>query len=103
MKSYPIKTELDFLLARAEQEREEMETLLDTLRRDGDYWKEKAAAKLRAFLDLEAQFLSRLAELKSDYPELASALEERKPHLAALLREARAMYARWQDTAPTQL
>ena len=98
MKSYQIKTELDFLLARVEREREEMETLLATVRRDDDYWKEKAAAKLRAFLDLEAQFLSRLAELESDYPALAAALEERKPYLTALLREARTMHARWRES-----
>ncbi|MDZ4284959.1 MAG: hypothetical protein U1A28_03990, partial [Patescibacteria group bacterium] len=89
----------DFLIARAESERSEMQTLLDTSRRDGDYWREKATAKLATFLGLEVQFLSRLAELESDYPELAAAIEERKRYLAALVSEARAMYAAWQGAA----
>ncbi len=101
MKSYPIKSELDFLVARAVAERAEMETLLAGIRSEGDYWRERAAAKLAAFLDLEAEFLSRLAELKSDYPELAAALEDRKRYLAALVSEARAMYALSQGGAKT--
>jgi hypothetical protein len=86
-----------------------MEALLETVRGEphgagtapspgeGDYWREKAAAKLAAFLDIEQQFLSRLAELREEYPDLADALEARKRHLAALTREARAMYAEWQS------
>lgn len=95
-KAYPIKNELDFLVARAQGERREAEALLVGIRGEGDYWREKSAAKLAVFFDLEAQFLSHLAELKDDYPELLAVIEERKSHLTALQREARTMYAMWQ-------
>ncbi len=96
MKTYPIQSELDFLLARAQGERTEMETLLTQAREEDDYWREKVAAKLAAFLDLEAEFLSRLAELREEYPELATALDERKRYLRALIHEAHVMHEHWQ-------
>lgn len=84
-----ITNEIEYMVARAQAETDMARHLLEEVREEGDYWKEKAAAKMLVFQESEEKMLTLYAELKSYHPELAEALEARKPHLLELLEEAK--------------
>jgi len=86
---HEISNEIEYLVARAQAETDMARHMLEEAREEGDYWKEKAAAKLFAFQEHDEKMLTLYAELKAYHPELAEAVEERKPHLLELLAEAK--------------
>ena len=83
-----IKNEVDYMVARAQAETNAVRELLKDAQKENDYWKEKAAAKLMAFHEHEEKMLSIYADIKSYHPELAMALEKRRPYLLSILTRA---------------
>jgi hydroxymethylpyrimidine pyrophosphatase-like HAD family hydrolase len=84
-----ITNEIEYMVARAQAETDMARHVLEEARDESDYWKEKAAAKLLVFQESEEKMLTLYAELKLYHPELAEAVEARKPHLLELLAEAK--------------
>jgi hypothetical protein len=89
MKRNPIQNEIEYLVARAQAETDIAQHIQGEARKENDYWKEKSAAKMVAFHEHEEKMLTFYAEMKTDFPELAWALEERKPYLLELVKEAK--------------
>ncbi|MCK5590831.1 MAG: hypothetical protein KAI72_02640 [Candidatus Pacebacteria bacterium] len=83
-----IKNEVDYMVARAQAETNAVRKLLEDSQKENDYWKEKVAAKLMAFHEHEEKMLSIYADIKSYHPELATALEKRRPYLLSILARA---------------
>lgn len=96
---YAIKNEVDYMVARARAETDAVRKLLEDSRKEDDYWKEKAAAKLVAFHEHEEKMLSLYAEMKSYHPELAAALEKHRPYLLDVLKRAR---HQWEEQRQRQ-
>lgn len=94
---YKIQNETEYLVARAQAETNVTRQILKEARGDKDYWKEKAAAKMLAFHECEEKMLTLYAEMKSYHPELAEAIEKRKPYLLDILAEAK---RRWETLGP---
>ena len=94
-----IKNEVDYMVARAQAETGAVLKLLVDSQKENDYWKEKAAAKLMAFHEHEEKMLSIYADIRSYHPELAVALEKRRPHLLSILKEAR---NQWEEQRERQ-
>lgn len=86
---HPIGNEIEYLVALSQAETDMTRHLLEEARSSGDYWKEKAAAKMLAFQESEEKMLTLYGELRSYHPDLAAAVEERKPYLVDLLDDAR--------------
>ena len=83
-----IKNEIDYMVARSQAETEAVRKLLKESQKEEDYWKEKATAKMMAFHEQEEKMLSIYADIKSYHPELAIALEKRRPYLLSILLRA---------------
>ncbi|MCK5027887.1 MAG: hypothetical protein KAS07_05705, partial [Candidatus Pacebacteria bacterium] len=88
----PIQNEIEYFVAQAQAETDIAQHLLEETRKEESYWEEKAAAKMAAFHKHEEKMITLYAELKSYHPELAGALEDRKPYLLELLENARQSY-----------
>lgn len=86
---HEITNEVEYLVARAQAESDIAAQKVEEARSENDYWKEKASAKIYELQKAEEVFLSLYAELKLYHPELAEAVEERKPYLLDLLAEAK--------------
>jgi hypothetical protein len=86
---HQITNEIEYLVARAQAETDMAQHALEEARAAGDYWREKAAAKLLAFQKADEKMLTLYAEFKTYYPELADAVEYRKPHMLEILAEAK--------------
>ncbi len=78
----------DYIVAKSELELERVTDLLHKVREEGDYFKEKSVAKLVAFHEHERSLLLLYIELRTSYPDMARALEERKPYLLSLWNAA---------------
>ncbi len=89
-----IRNAGEYLLARAKIETELARGILTRARESGDYFREKAAAKLVAYHEEEEKLMQHFVEIKGGYPELAAALEQQKPYLAVLWAEA---LAQWEE------
>ena len=89
MRKHQVTNETEYLVARAQAETFIARHLLEEARKENDYWKEKAAAKMLAFYEHEEKVLTLYAEMKLYHPELAVALEEQKPYLLELLSQAK--------------
>lgn len=94
---YAIKNEVDYMVARSRAETDAVRELLEDSRKENDYWKEKAAAKLVAFHEHEEKMLSLYAEIRSYHPELAAALEKRRPYLLDILERARDQWEKQRE------
>ena len=94
---YAIKNEVDYMVARSRAETDAVRELLEDSRKENDYWKEKAAAKLVAFHEHEEKMLSLYAEIRSYHPELAVALEKRRPYLLGILERARDQWEKQRE------
>jgi hypothetical protein len=77
----------DFLIARAEREVELARGILEDTREKNEYFREKAAAKICAYYELECELIKHYVEIKIYYPHSATALEEQKPYLFHLWSE----------------
>lgn len=90
---HPIRNECDYLVAEAQKVTDKAREVLAEAQSDKDYYQEKIAAKLVEFCEAEEKYLSRYAELKLYYPELAKAVEERRAHLLSIIDRAKIKYA----------
>lgn len=84
----------DFLLARAETERDLVREVLRTARKNNDNFREKLAAKLVAFHDEEHEMIRHYVEIRLYFPELADEIEGHKPYLKELWVSAERDWAR---------
>ena len=87
-KRFPVESAVDHMVAVAQNEREEAEAFLERVRERGEYYEEKTAAKLRAFLRREEALLRSFAEMEALFPDLAELLKERKPYLKEKISSA---------------
>lgn len=99
---YPIKDELDFLLAQAQAETDIAKEILDDIRKKEDsaggtndgknYYEEKLALKVLEFFKEEEKVVSLYVEAKKNYPLLADLMENKRPYLKEMLSEAKKLY-----------
>ena len=90
---HSINNEGDYLVAEAQKVTDQAREILDEARGRKDYYQEKIAAKLVEFCEAEEKYLSRYVELRVYYPELATAVEERRQHLLSIIERAKIKYA----------
>jgi predicted outer membrane protein len=83
-----IVTIEDYMIGKSELELERVTDLLHTVRGEGDYFKEKATAKLLAYHEHERNLILLYVEMRQSYPDIARALEEQKPYLLTLWQQA---------------
>lgn len=88
MEYISLKSIGDMLIVRSKREHEFAHALLVNAQEKNEYFREKAAAKLFAFYELEFELTKHYVELKLYYPKSAEALEEQKPHLILAWNEA---------------
>jgi len=94
---YPIKDEIDFLLAQAQTEARIAKEIVESIRQkeindDKKYYEEKLALKMLDFFKEEERVISLYAEAKKNYPLLAELMENKRPYLKEMLAEAKKMY-----------
>ena len=89
----------DFLIARAVKETALSRGILDDTREKNEYFREKAAAKIHAYYELELEVIKHYVEMKIYYPHCAAALEEQKPYLLHMWNEAEQEYIVLRDQA----
>jgi hypothetical protein len=94
---HPIKDEIDFLIAQAQNETDIAKEIVDDIRsRSGDdakkYYEEKLALKMLEFFKEEEKIISLYVEAKKNYPILAELMENKRPCLKEMLVEAKKLY-----------
>jgi len=88
-KRIPVSDEISYSVALVRSEREAAEKLLETVRSEDDYYKEKVVAKTVEFLRREEEMVSMLAELRRLFPTLVESLTERKPYIKTFIDQSR--------------
>ncbi len=88
-----IVTIEDYIIGKSELELERVTDLLHNIRDEGDYFKEKAMAKLLAYHEHERNLILLYVEMRQSYPDVARALEEQKPYLLTLWNTAETEWA----------
>jgi len=94
---YPIKDEVDFLIAQAQTETDIAKEIVEGIRSRGvnddkKYYEEKLALKMLEFFKEEEKIISLYVEAKKNYPILAELMENKRPYLKELLTEAKKLY-----------
>ena len=94
---YPIKDEIDFLIAQAQTETDIAKEIVENIRENGkgddkSYYEEKLALKMLEFFKEEEKVISLYAEAKKNYPLLAELMENKRPYLKSMLEEAKRLY-----------
>ncbi|MEK7635222.1 MAG: hypothetical protein AAB446_02220 [Patescibacteria group bacterium] len=94
---YPIKDEMDFLIAQAQAETDIAKEIVESIRGKGidddkNYYEEKLALKMLEFFKEEEKVIALYAEAKKNYPLLAELMENKRPYLRELLEEAKKLY-----------
>lgn len=94
---YPIKDEIDFLIAQAQVETDIAKEIVDDIRGKGidddkTYYEEKLALKMLEFFKEEEKIISLYVEAKKNYPLLAELMENKRPYLKEMLAEAKKLY-----------
>jgi hypothetical protein len=105
MSKYPIKDEIDFLIAQAQAETDIAKEIVEDLRGKGidddpdvedgagkKYYEEKLALKMLEFFKEEEKVIALYAEAKKNYPVLADLMENKRPYLKEMLEEAKRLY-----------
>jgi len=103
MAKYPIKNEIDFLIAQAQAETDIAKEIVEDIRgksidddppaqADKKYYEEKLALKMLEFFKEEEKVISLYAEAKKNYPLLAELMENKRPYLKEMLEEAKKLY-----------
>jgi len=92
MAKYPIKDEIDFLIAQAQVETDVAKEIVETMREKNSYYEEKLALKMLEFFKEEEKVISLYAEAKKNYPLLAELMENKRPYLKEMLAEAKGLY-----------
>ncbi len=88
-----IVTIEDYIIGKSELELERVTDLLHKIRDEGDYFKEKAMAKLLAYHEHERNLILLYVEMRQSYPDVARALEEQKLYLLTLWNTAETEWA----------
>ena len=99
MAKYPIKDEVDFLVAQAQAETDIAKEIVENIRGKGidddkKYYEEKLALKMLEFFKEEEKIISLYVEAKKNYPLLAELMENKRPYLNEMLKEAKKLYER---------
>ncbi len=94
---YPIKDEIDFMIAQAQAETDIAKEIVENIRKkEGDadkkYYEEKLALKMLEFYVQEERVISLYAEAKKNYPLLSELMENKRPYLKELLIESKKLY-----------
>lgn len=95
---YPIKDEIDFLIAQAQAETDIAKEIVENIRKQsipngvGQYYDEKLALKMLEFFKEEEKVISLYVEAKKNYPLLAELMENKRPYLKEMLIEAKRLY-----------
>lgn len=97
MAKYPIKDEIDFLIAQAQAETDIAKEIVESIRERGidddkKYYEEKLSLKMLEFFKEEEKVISLYAEAKKNYPLLAELMENKRPYLREMLEEAKKLY-----------
>lgn len=97
MAKYPIKDEIDFLVAQAQTETDIAKEIVESVRGKGidddrKYYEEKLALKMLEFFKEEEKVISLYTEAKKNYPLLAELMENKRPYLKDMLSEAKKLY-----------
>ncbi|MBN2093764.1 MAG: hypothetical protein JW740_00065 [Candidatus Zambryskibacteria bacterium] len=97
MAKFPIKDELDFLIAQAQTETDIAQEIVNDIRGRGidddkAYYEEKLSLKMLEFFKEEEKVISLYAEAKKNYPLLAELMENKRPYLKEMLAEAKELY-----------
>ena len=97
MSKYPIKNEIDFLIAQTQTETDIAKEIVESIRGKGidddkKYYEEKLALKMLEFFKEEEKVISLYAEAKKNYPLLAELMENKRPYLKEMLNEAKVLY-----------
>lgn len=93
----PIKDEIDFLLAQAQNETDIAKEIVESIRGKGidddkKYYEEKLALKMLEFFKEEEKVITLYVESKKNYPLLAELMENKRPYLKDMLEEAKVLY-----------
>lgn len=94
---YPIKDEIDFLVAQAQAETDIAKEIVESIRGKGiddekTYYEEKLSLKMLEFFKEEERVITLYAEAKKNYPLLAELMENKRPYLKEMLAEAKKLY-----------
>ena len=94
---YPIKDEIDFLIAQSQTETDIAKEIVESIRQNskGDeksYYEEKLALKMLEFFKEEERIIALYAEAKKNYPLLSNLMENKRPYLKEMLFEAKKLY-----------
>lgn len=91
-RKYGIVNDVDYLVAKAQVKEQIAEEILMGAVERGDYWQEKAAAKLAAFERQSEDVFALYAEAKLYHPDMAKILEEEHPYLKDVYEEAKSSF-----------
>ena len=80
------------MVAQARAEAEIAEEIVESIRKQEDYYQEKLALKMLDFFREEEKVITLYAEAKTNYPILAELMENKRPYLKDLLSEAKKLY-----------
>ena len=94
---YPIKDEIDFLIAQSQTETDIAKEIVESIRENGRgddkaYYEEKLALKMLEFFKEEEKVIVLYAEAKKNYPLLSELMENKRPYLKEMLVEAKKLY-----------
>lgn len=97
MAKYPIKDEIDFLIAQSQTETDIAKEIVESIRGkeindDKKYYEEKLALKMLEFFKEEEKVIALYAEAKKNYPLLSELMENKRPYLKEMLSEAKKLY-----------
>ena len=97
MAKYPIKDEMDFLVAQVQNETDIAREIVESIRGKGidddkSYYEEKLALKMLEFFKQEEKVVSLYIEAKKNYPLLSELMENKRPYLKDMLVEAKQLY-----------
>ena len=97
MAKYPIKDEVDFMIAQAQAETNIAKEIVEDIQKkskgdDKSYYEEKLALKMLEFFKEEEKVIALYAEAKKSYPILAELMENKRPYLREMLAEAKKLY-----------
>lgn len=101
---YPIKDEVDFMIAQAQAETDIAKEIVESIRKkegedDKKYYEEKLALKMLEFYVQEERVISLYAEAKKNYSLLAELMENKRPYLKELLEESKKLYENHKRSA----
>jgi len=96
-KTYPLTCTDDCLVASAQRMKKVAEAILEDIRKEDNYHKEKAAVRLLRLFESYEKLAASFAEMHQSYPEAASALQQQIPAFATLEHSGSEVWERIKD------